>query len=486
VARTQQLRTLLFVPLLLGLAAGAYSFRRATIRAFFKDAAPASAPSLTAAPSGTQGLSAVPRVRVVLLDGLGRGVAAQLASLNKACATGADIVIDNGFPTVSLPVQHVLWTGLTQSQSGVLYRIAPLAAPPPLSLAVRVPDSVAVAESHNEIIRSFGFAAVHAPVGLKAVTTEELAWRSHGFVDAARTAVASAASLAFIHILRVDEAGHAEGADSELYDRAAQTSDALLAELLSAERDRQNTRWFVLSDHGHRAKGGHADAEDDIRLVRACVFGAGMAPAQSTAAIHLVDLHRALADSLGLVPSAGAVGRPWAFALAHPEQRATIVAASWLRYSAAFFFVAMGFVVTWFCARRSWLLWPWWVVIAYGGLLMVCGTITLSNPVVYPPLGLSMAQSFGPGLIVLMAQFIVALRRRSNALALGAMLSLPAGLLIAAAVLCGAAQNGIGLLSEPPLMPLWSAQVSALLTMLCCASLALALVLALSFAFRRR
>lgn len=484
-ARNQEFQTLLFVPLLLGLAAGAYSFRRATIKAFFKDAAPAPAPSLTPAPSGTQGLTAVPRVRVVLIDGLGRRQAAHLASLNKACATGSDIVIDNGFPTVSLPVQHVLWTGLTQAQSGVLYRIAPLAFPPASSLAVRVPDSVAVAESHNEIVRSFGFAAVRAPVGIKAMTAEEIAWRSHGFVDAARTAVASAASLAFIHILRVDEAGHAEGADSELYDHASQTSDALLSELLSAEPDRLATRWFVLSDHGHRANGGHADAEDNIRLVRACVFGAGMSPTQSTTAIHLVDLHRALADSMGLVPLAGGVGRPWAFALAHPDQRATLVAAAWPRVIAAIFFFVLGLVLTWTFARGSWVLWPWWIVVAYGGLLIGCGTITLSNPVVYPPMGLSMAQAFVPGIIVLVSQFIVALRRRSNALAVGAMLSLPVGILVAVAVLCGAAQRWVGLSSDPPLLALWSAQLSALSTMLCCASLALALVLAARAAVRR-
>jgi len=486
VARNQQFRTLLFVPLLLGLAVGAYSFRRATIRSFFKDAAPAAAPPLTGVPNGSQGLSAVPRVRVVLIDGLGRAAAAQLSTLNKWCATGSDLVIDNGFPTVSLPVQHVLWTGLTQAQSGVMYRIAPLAVPPASSLPARVLNSVVVAESHNEIVRSFGFAAVRAPVGVKAVTAEDLAWRSHGFVDAARTAVASAASLAFIHILRVDEAGHAEGADSELYEHAAQTSDALLAELLTAEPDRQNTRWFVLSDHGHRAKGGHGDAEDEIRLVRACVFGAGMTPMQSNTAIHLVDLHRALADSLGVVPAAGTVGRPWTFALAHPDLRATIVPATWPRYIAALFFMALGFVVTWVCARRSWVMWPWWIVVAYGSLLIVCGAITLSNPVVYPPLGLSMAQAIVPGLIVLVAQFIVASRRQSNGLAMGAMLSLPACILIAAAVLCGAAQNWIGLSSDPPLLPLWSAQVCALSTMLCCASLALALVVAASFAFRHR
>src|SRR5688572_7973319 len=48
---------------------------------------------------------AAARVRVVLLDGLRRDVAQTLPNLSSMCAI--DLTMDSGFPTVSLPVQHV-------------------------------------------------------------------------------------------------------------------------------------------------------------------------------------------------------------------------------------------------------------------------------------------------------------------------------------------------------------------------------------------
>ena len=45
--------------------------------------------------------------------------AERMPTLSRHCATGIDTAVDVGFPTVSLPVQHALWTGRTQQQSGV-------------------------------------------------------------------------------------------------------------------------------------------------------------------------------------------------------------------------------------------------------------------------------------------------------------------------------------------------------------------------------
>ena len=480
VKRTPHFRSLLVVCALLGLAVSCYRFRRATIRSFFRDGPLGAAPLLTRAPADAAGLSQAPRVRVVLIDGLGASFAKTLPSLNQACAQGQDVMVDMGFPTVSLPVQHVLWTGLTQTQSGILYRITPLVMPPLASLPLQTPQSIAVAESHNEIVRSFGFAVVDAPVGAKAVTPDELHWRAAGFEAASAAAVAGPARLTFIHILRVDEAGHAGGASSPAYTHAAYAADASLHALLMAAPDRQATRWFVLADHGHRQQGGHADAEEAVRLVRACIFGAGIVPAVNTTPVHLIDLHRALADSLGFMPAAASVGRPWPFALAHPNLAATLPTPGFGRWLLAAACLVAGLGLTGICARSKWVLWPWWLLMAFASFVLVRGHITLSNPVVYPPLGLSIATAVSPGLLVMLVQAIIALRVPAiSALRMaGSSLALLFAALVAAAVLSGAVQTWAGVAAGPPLMPVWSGFTSVLATTLASAAVVLALVLA--------
>src|SRR5690606_11490217 len=76
-----------------------------------------------------------------------------------SCSRGLALRVDVGFPTVSLPVQVSLWTGLTQQQTGIVFRSdRPLVPPLATSIPAQVPGSRAVAESHGYIVRSIGFA----------------------------------------------------------------------------------------------------------------------------------------------------------------------------------------------------------------------------------------------------------------------------------------------------------------------------------------
>ena len=59
------------------------------------------------------GLTPSARTRVLLIDGLAADVAATLPAWTKTCARGIAVTVDVGFPTVSLPVEVALWTGLT-------------------------------------------------------------------------------------------------------------------------------------------------------------------------------------------------------------------------------------------------------------------------------------------------------------------------------------------------------------------------------------
>lgn len=479
VARTTftPFRTLWIVPLLLGLAVGCHWFRRATIRSFFKDGVPGAAPALSQPPAQAAGLEVVARTRVVLIDG--QGLSFVPPTLKRLCAEGLDLVVDNGFPTVSLPVQHVLWTGQTQSQSGLLYRIAALPTPPAGALPLAVADAVAVAESHNEIVRSFGFATVHAPVGAKAVSEADKLWRAGGFAAAAKAAVASPARLAFVHVLRVDEAGHAEGARSSLYAEAVQTADELLNDLVLVDPDCQNTRWLVLSDHGHRAAGGHADAERSIRFVRACFFGAGVTRWRAVHPVHLVDLHRALADGLGVATSSA--GRPLPFALANPDINATLPSASLPAWLLALVLVLLSAWITWRCAAGVLFAYPFWFVLAYACVVTMRGPITLSNPVVYPPLGLSGVTAFWPALLLLCGQALFVFSRISTGRAAFALLLVPTATLAAVAVLCRALPVWLGIENPPPLLPWWSAHTAVFASVMS-AAFATCAVAALAYA----
>jgi hypothetical protein len=253
-------------------------------------------------------------------------------------------------------------------------------------------------------------------------------------------------------------------------------ADAWLGELVRADPD-PTTRWFVLSDHGHRATGGHGDAEPEIRLVRGCIVDAMTAP--GSGAVHLVDIHRALADSLALAPSPTASGRPLQFALAHPDPGATLPHPSRWRWLAALVIVLIGAVVGVRAGGARGV--PLWWPIAYATIVIAFGEITLSNPVVYPPLGGKLLAAAIPGLAVL----AVAIARGLPAIGMRivvAQLALPFALAFAPAALCGALDLLVGS-GGPPLVPIWTAHTSVGATLVVAGCTTAALVVGASIMF---
>lgn len=403
--RTRQLLTGLL--LLAGLLAAWQALdgaRRRFVKSIFRDGVvPGSAPAWPM--PDTPGLAAVPRVRIVLLDGLSAAHADALPRLASICSKGQVLDLDVGFPTVSLPVQAVLWTGLTQQQSGLQYHIGKLAAPPEHSLAAQV-DSVAVAESHPEIVHSFGFTSASPPIS----DTPDPAWPG-AFPSAARDAIAGPSRLAFVHVLRIDDAGHANGGASPEYAAAATWSDDLLATLWSAAPADARTRWFILADHGHRPAGGHGDAEPEIRRVRACVVDD--APPAASRSVHLVDLARAVADSLGVHPSPESRGRPWSVALTSPAADATLPGPGPLRLLLAVMLALPALLIARPPKDRSLavtlgLAWP---LLGLLSVTVMHGAPTLSNPVVFPPQSRDMLTAAAPAMAVLVLLAALAARR---------------------------------------------------------------------------
>ncbi len=491
------LRVLLGV-LLLGVAWHTYKVRRQLIRTWFSHGSGgAAAPSLPS-PKRTPtpaGLSETERVRVVLIDGLDAAASRQLPNYNAVCARGLDLTIDVGFPTVSLPVQHALWTGLTQQQTGIAYSNDALKTARAETIPAQVRDSRAVSEAYQRIAQSVGFARVDPAQPKRVDPHWSLAssWRrwlsTERFGDFERVAVAAVggdARLVFVHVLRVDAIAHRKGTQTEYYASAARWADRLLGRLIAEDNSahpHKQARWFVMSDHGHHVTGGHGDAEPAIRLVRACVAGD---VARRSGEAHLIDLSRALADSLGVHLDGRAVGRPLYAAMAAPAPGATLPRPGPQRWLLALLLVIAALIIVGATAR-AWWYWPLWMPVAFISLLALESSPTMSGPLVYHSFRSHVYFAIVPGLVVLAVNCALILRIDS-AWRVATTQVLPAvAAIVAMLVLCRGEDHLTLAGDTAALMPWWSAQASVSLAGLyvACFVAALAMFVSVTFVPRR-
>ena len=461
---------------LLAAAFALFRARKAYIADFFPPGPGGAPPPELALPKeagrARAGLAPAPLLRVALLDGVDRDTADMLPAYRALCDRGLSLTVDVGFPTVSLPVQSALWTGLVQQQSGIEFVQARIDPPPPGSLPARELSSAAVSESHQFIAQSFGFARAWPRLD---TGKDELAdWTEHGFDLVAEHLVATDTRLVFVHMLAADSAGHKKGRDSPEFGAAAARLDQLLGRLVDLDRagHGDRSRWLVLADHGHRPAGGHGGEEPRIRLVRACFAGHGLERAGESPSghlVHLVDVSRAIADSLGLAPHADSAGRPLWAALAAPEQpKATLPRPGPLRWAIAVALLVLAGFATWPAARRRvWRL-PWWWVLAYLSVVTIETVPSLSTPMIYKPLGQDMYMAALPGLFLLAITAGAAARRTSPWRVAAAQLLVPAAVTALGVVLSW---------RTPPLMPLWTAHTSLFLVLLFTGTLVVALAI---------
>ncbi|HWO19583.1 MAG TPA: alkaline phosphatase family protein [Kofleriaceae bacterium] len=434
------------------------------------DARPAAPAPL---PSGNgPGLPPAPHTRVILIDGLTEEVAAPLPAWSAVCARGATLRVDVGFPTVSLPVAVSLWTGLTQQQTGIMNRYnRPIEPPLARSIPAQVPGSIGITEGlmvqkgdklvpghYGWIMRSLGFARAEPPADPKSAVKDQdaEAW-SRAWEARAREAVAGDARLVYVHLMRVDVAGHHHGLGAE-YRRVAGETDVVVGRLVAARPD---ARWFLVSDHGHIPTGGHGGEELTVRQVQACVAGPGIAPARG-ALVHVVDLSRALADSTGATLDREARGRPFTVALAAPLHRDQSIPALALGAGAAAIFVLVGGIALATWGVRRWWLAPWWFVAAGLALLFVRGEPTLSMPMVYARDGRDMWLTWAAALPIAAVTTWLGLRATTLARVVIAQLAIPWAATAAALTACGAWPMLLGEESAP-VVPRYTAYASPLL-----------------------
>ncbi len=438
------------------------------------DAAPAAGPRFPTAEGA--GLPPARAVRVVLVDGAGLDTSRAMPAWNALCARGLDLTLDAGFPTVSLPVQLALWSGRTQQQTGVLFHSGKVVSPPlgTAGIPAQVPGSIAIAESHGYIVHSLGFADTRPPLAKQVPEGWPGRW-----VDEATAAVAGPARLVFVHVLRLDTIGHRQGKASAAWTTTAAEADAILARLIAAGP--ADARWFVLSDHDHLAGGGHGSEHRAIRVVRACLAGPGVRTGGG-GPIHVTDLARAIADSVGASLPADSPARPLETAIAAPvDDDDVLPRLPTDRVIAAWLLVLAAALATAWAARRPGRWWrtalalPWWWPVAIGSLVLLAGAPSLSTPMIYKPRGLDLIQGFAPGLAVLAVALTLAAQTGWRR-AVVAQLALPAAGTLAVLIVTG----GVSILwggAPCPVVPLWTGWLSPLLLMASAASGVAALVL---------
>lgn len=426
---------------------------------------PVELPKLTGA-----GLSPVPRTRVILIDGLSAQTAQTMTTWSSLCKQGIQTTVDVGFPTVSLPVEVSLWTGLTQQQTGVVFR-SDQAIEPALAHSIprSVPGSLAVAENHGYIVRSLGFSQA-VPSGSGAKDTDPKSWATQ-WEGAALSAVSSPESLAFVHILRVDVAGHKKGRDSNEYRNAAREADAIVAKLYAAAPD---ARWFLLADHAHLPNGGHGGEERDVRQVQHCIVGPGIAP-HAGGLIHVVDIARAIADSVGVSLDPHSQARPLYAALEAPLVDDVAIPRLPLgRGALAVFVLALGVVASVFTVRRWWMA-PVWFVLGIVLLLLVRGMPTLSTPMTYAREGKAMTLAWAWALPFIGFATYYGLGKYSLLRVLVGQLAIPFAALAACITACVGWSELFGA-NVAPIVPYFTAYVSPLLLLTAQGSAVAALV----------
>ena len=225
------------------------------------------------------------RVVVVIVDGL-RLEASRLPFLDALRRRGVDTTAAVPYPTISRPNYVTILTGVPPRDSGVrTTRVrAPVTVDSLMARARAAGLRVASASDMGTLASlfvhggddTFAINSISYPTdgaGVVRPPAAPLGWPfdevrklpSVGALGAAlRALLAGDAALVLVLAGDADRAGHAEGAASERYRRAAASIDHALGEAL-AGLDLSRDAVLVTADHGHIDRGGHGGPEPRSR-----------------------------------------------------------------------------------------------------------------------------------------------------------------------------------------------------------------------------
>ena len=245
------------------------------------------------------------RLWVVILDGLRDDVANSLPHIADLSTRGVRRTLHAEFPTFTYPNLTALVTGVPPVYSGVRMNLDRAGVPLDSLLAsadrARTPTFIVSQwDKFSEVLdpRHAGHAA---QVMLDALLSRP-----------------PEVELAFIYFGDIDEAGHRYGADSSAYWEAARRGDALLGQLAD-ELDFSQDVLVALSDHGHRASGGHGGVEPEVRSALFLAAGSGLRSGVVLRPARMRDVCVTLAALLGLPPPRDNLGVPMLDIIARPR-----------------------------------------------------------------------------------------------------------------------------------------------------------------------
>ncbi len=196
------------------------------------------------------------RVAIVLVDGLRTDEASRLGSWRRLSTRSTAGRIALVTPTLSVPFYHLFLTGVPPELSGVRSnRFDGRARHDSVADRVRAAggEVFIVAEGLDWLRRMHGRAGDGGSNARDSIDGE---LQTH----LARFARARAPSLLLVHVTSTDSTAHHGGIHTAHHRAALARADEVIAKVAEDE----DAVVFVLSDHGHRAAGGHGGPEPEV------------------------------------------------------------------------------------------------------------------------------------------------------------------------------------------------------------------------------
>lgn len=260
------------------------------------------------------------QVILVIADGTTLEQSLRMPFFNELRARGSFGSASSHAPTISRPNYVSIVTGVYPAASGV--RTNDFEWPVKLdSIMARVKAAGMRAAFVSDNSRGF-------PTMFSA-TMEDMVYAPwpDGWIKAARLQLDRDYPFLILLLGAIDNAGHAEGADSDEYRAAAARVDRELRDAL-ARVDYTRSTVIVVADHGHTDGGGHGGIEPEVVTVPLIVAGAGIRPGIEIRSARLIDIAPTITALLGVRPPGHGLGRTLVELLELPDARIRSIAAA--------------------------------------------------------------------------------------------------------------------------------------------------------------
>ena len=251
------------------------------------------------------------RLVFVVVDGLGFDAAIAEPELSSLADGGTLRPLRADFPTYTAPNITSMFTGVGPRDSGVRLNGAGDGASGLDSVLASAWDSGVYVRTRSRQFSPFlelarPPRASDARGGRLAVLTDLAIARASIPPTQTRT---RAVEMEAIHFGEVDDVGHAHGAASEAY-RSEVRHAALFLKNVASHLDSERDVLVAVSDHGHRAAGGHGGVEPEVEKAFFLAWGHDIRKGARLDERPLRDVASTLTVMLGVPTPSSNLGRP--------------------------------------------------------------------------------------------------------------------------------------------------------------------------------